>query len=279
MSHIVSTTAPIGLFDSGVGGLSVYLHLRTRLPHEQFLYYADTAHVPYGNKSREDIIALTDAAVAWLIARGAKLIVLACNSASAHALDFLRSKYTIPIVGLVPAIKPACLVSQTKKIALLATQATLTGKLLANVIHDIAEPMGVAVYKHFEPSLVPWVEMGAPIDHHVADLLIKQMYSWLDEQVDTLVLGCTHYPFFRPMLQTEIDKHHLSMTLIDSGHAIAERVASLLGQHQSLAPVVNAVTPLNFFASGEVPVHTVQQLIHLPITFINHDQIFTVSQK
>ncbi len=265
-------TAPIGLFDSGVGGLSVYVHLRQKLPYEQFIYYADTKNVPYGNKSSRDILALTETAVAWLVAQGAKLVVVACNSASAHALDVLRQKYHIPIVGLVPAIKPAALHTKSKKIAVLATQATLTGRLLTEVIDTVATPLGIQVYKHFEPNLVPWVEMGAPINHHVAELLIKQMYAWIKEGVDTLVLGCTHYPFFRPFLQAEIDKHALTMTLIDSGLAIAERVASLLTHHHTLAPTCALSSPLRFFASGDdIPVHTVQRLIHLPVIFVDKD--------
>lgn len=238
MTHNIlsdSCNAPIGIFDSGVGGLSVYTHLHAKLPYERFLYYADTAHVPYGDKPANKIAHLSDQAVGWLVGHGAKLVVVACNSASAHALDELRAKYHVPIVGLVPAIKPACAITQSKKIAVLATKATLTGNLLQAVIDEYATPSGVRVYKHFEPRLVGWVEGGMPIDHEVASLLIKQMYAWLDEGIDTLVLGCTHYPFFRGFLQSEIDKHALPMTLIDSGVAIAERVAFLLNHHKLLS--------------------------------------------
>lgn len=241
--------APIGMFDSGVGGLSVYLHLKSLLPHEDILYYADTKNVPYGEKSSEEIIALTDAAVAWLVEQGAKLVVIACNSASAYALDVLRAKYAIPIVGLVPAIKPACLASQNKKIAVLATRATLNGALFSEVVNQVATPLGVTVYRHFEPKLVPWVEMGMPIDHQVADLLIAQMHTWAKDGVDALVLGCTHYPFFREFLQAEIQDKALTMTLIDSGAAIASRVQSLLKDHT--ATPKDQPSPLRFFATGD----------------------------
>lgn len=260
--------APIGLFDSGVGGLSVYLHLQARLPQEQFIYYADTKNVPYGEKSSDDIRSYTETAVAWLISQGAKLIVVACNSASAYTLTQLREKYHIPIVGLVPAIKPACYHSKTGKIAVLATRATLNSTTTQALIDSIATPMGITVYQHFEPKLVPWVEDGAPIDHQVADLLIAQMYRWLDDGVDTLVLGCTHYPFFRTLLQMQIDRHGLPMTLIDSGLAIADRVASLLPTHPSGKPSIHAPR-LRFYASGDTPKATVARLISLPVDFVN----------
>ncbi len=220
--------APIGVFDSGVGGLSVYQHLRQLLPNERFIYYADTKNVPYGNKSGDEILLLTLQAVARLCKRGCKLIVIACNSASAYALTAIRQRCSVPVVGLVPAVKPACKLTQTKKIAVLATKATLNGYLLNEVINEVAIPNGVTVFKHFEPSLVPWVEQGMPIDNQVANLLIDQTHLWAKAGVDVVVLGCTHYPFFKSFLQDEINKKNLAITLVDSGFAIAQRVQSLL---------------------------------------------------
>lgn len=257
----------IGVFDSGVGGLSVYRHLRQALPYERFIYYADTKNVPYGDKSERDIIALTHAACQWLMVQGVKLIVIACNSASAYSLGFLRACYDIPIVGLVPAIKPAIALSQSRKIAVLATRATLMGKLFNELVDTLATPQGVRVYGHFEPKLVPWVEMGAPIDHHVADLLITQMHRWASKGVDTLVLGCTHYPFFRPFLEAEIGRTKLAMTIIDSGLAIAERVKSLLELYGLLSDNLQA-TPLYFYASQAPNPPLVQQLIGDNVVFI-----------
>lgn len=221
-------TAPIGVFDSGVGGLSVYLHLKELMPNERFIYYADTANLPYGGKSGDEILLLTLQATARLCKRGCKLIVIACNSASAHALKTVRERCSVPIVGLVPAVKPACALTKTRQIAVLATQATLNGHLLNDVIDEIATPQGVVVHKHFEPTLVPWVERGMPINSQVANLLIKQTKSWADEGVDVIVLGCTHYPFFKTFLSDYINKQKLGIHLIDSGIAIAHRVKSLL---------------------------------------------------
>ncbi len=261
-------SSPIGVFDSGVGGLSVFLHLQALLPHEQFLYYADTKNVPYGNKSSDEIIALTHQAVAWLIEQGAKMVVVACNSASAYTLDVLRQRYATPIVGLVPAIKPATLITQSKQIAVLATRATLLGKLMNDIIHEYATPHDITVHKYFEPTLVPWVELGMPKEHDTAYLLIDRLHEFCQLGIDTLVLGCTHYPFFREFLQSEIDTHQLEMTLIDSGLAIAHRVKSLL-EEASLLNHQDTHPPLTFFSTDPTQTQSVvRRLIDYPVKFV-----------
>lgn len=231
--------SPIGIFDSGIGGLSVYLHLAKQLPDEQYIYYADTLHVPYGNRDSKDIENLTLMAVKWLYEQGCKLIVIACNSASAYALEAARQHYPqLPIVGLVPALKPAVSATQTAHVAVLATKATLNGKLLDQVITDIALPNAIKVTKYFDPELVPWVEAGMPERSDTAQRLREQIQVFAKEGVDQLVLGCTHYPFFKGFLLQEIIRQHLSMNIVDSGQAIAERVKQLLVTHQLLAPPV-----------------------------------------
>lgn len=229
-------SAPIGIFDSGVGGLSVYLHLKQQLPDEQYLYYADTLNVPYGPRSSAEIKELTLIAVDWLVQSGCKLIVIACNSASAHALQLARHKYPhIPIVGLVPALKPAVLNSNSKSVAVLATKATLDGELLNTVISDYALPAQVNVVKWFDPNLVPWVEAGMPIQSETPERLKAQLKSFAQQKVDHLVLGCTHYPFFREFVMSQIADENLGIKVVDSGAAIAARVKTLLQQSQSLA--------------------------------------------
>ena len=139
-------SAPIGVFDSGLGGLSVLTHLQRRLPFEHYIYLADTLHVPYGSRTQADICQLTLQAVAWLNSQGCKLIVIACNSASAHGLQAARRLYPdVPIVGLVPALKPAVMNSQTKQVAVLATPATLHGYLLNEVIEQVAKQFNLFV--------------------------------------------------------------------------------------------------------------------------------------
>ena len=246
------SSAPIGLFDSGVGGLSVYLHLAQQLPAERYIYYADTLHVPYGNRDSQDIQNLTLTAIDWLYRQGCKLIVIACNSASAYALDAARLAYPyLPIVGLVPALKPAVLASQSKHVAVLATKATLEGALLNQVIIDIATPNGTQVTKYFDPKLVPWVEAGMPATSATAQQLRQQLADFADKGVDSLVLGCTHYPFFKDFLLQEIKGQQLSLQVLDSGQAIAARVQYLLVVNKSLAlsdsPTI--IKPLTFYAS------------------------------
>ena len=222
-------SAPIGLFDSGVGGLSVYLHLAQQLPTERYVYYADTLNVPYGNRDSKDIEALTLKAVEWLHQQGCKLIVIACNSASAYALDTARRCYPhIPIVGLVPALKPAVLSSKSGHVVVLATKATLNGTLLNDVIVNFAKPNNTVVTKYFDPQLVPWVEAGMSEQDETAERLRQQVRIFANEGVDQLVLGCTHYPFFKTFLLAEIAQQQLSIQVIDSGQAIAERVRQLL---------------------------------------------------
>ena len=229
-------SAPIGLFDSGVGGLSVYLHLAQQLPHERYVYYADTLHVPYGNRDSEDIKALTLTAVEWLYQQGCKLIVIACNSASAYALETARRCYPqLPIVGLVPALKPAVLASKTGHVAVLATKATLNGTLLNDVITNVASPHATKVTKYFDPELVPWVESGMPKDSKTAQDLRQQLRLFTQDGIDQLVLGCTHYPFFKAFLRQEIVEQQLAIQIVDSGQAIAERVKQLLLTNQLLA--------------------------------------------
>lgn len=244
ISHIAkkNRNAPIGLFDSGVGGLSVYLHLAQQLPHERYVYYADTLHVPYGNRDSEDIKALTLAAVEWLYQQGCKLIVIACNSASAYALETARQYYPqLPIVGLVPALKPAVLASKNAHVAVLATKATLNGSLLNDVISSVARPHATKVTKYFDPNLVPWVETGMPDNSKTAQALREQLQIFSQAGVDQLVLGCTHYPFFKAFLAQEIAQQQLSIQIVDSGQAIAERVKQLLRVNQLSALPVEAL--------------------------------------
>lgn len=253
-----SCSAPIGLFDSGIGGLSVYLHLAQQMPAERYIYYADTLHVPYGNRDSKDIETLTLRAVEWLYRQGCKLIVIACNSASAHGLDAARRRYPqLPIVGLVPALKPAVMASNSGHVAVLATKATLDGTLLNQVITDIATPNGTKVTKYFDPQLVPWVESGMPEVSETAQRLREQVQKFARTDVDYLVLGCTHYPFFKDFLLNQISEQRLSIQVVDSGQAIATRVRFLLAERNMLAQKSkgsiafddNESPPLVFYAS------------------------------
>ncbi|MGO2340377.1 MAG: glutamate racemase [Psychrobacter sp.] len=254
-------SSPIGLFDSGVGGLSIYLHLAQQLPNEHYVYYADTLNVPYGNRDSADIEALTLNALEWLYQQGCKLIVIACNSASAYALETARRHYPqLPIVGLVPALKPAVAASKSSRVAVLATKATLNGTLLNDVINNFAKPNNTVVTKYFDPRLVPWVEAGMPEQDETAFSLRQQLQLFANEGIDQLVLGCTHYPFFKAFLLNEIASQQLSMQVVDSGQAIAERVRQLLATNQ-----LSALTKNESNSSGDA--EDLDTNLRLPLVF------------
>ncbi len=218
---------PLGVFDSGVGGLSVVQELRRAMPHEDLLYLADTAHCPYGPRPLAEIAALSEGCAAWMRARGAKGLVVACNTASAAALPQLRAWAgpDWPVVGLVPAVKPAVAQTQTRRIGVLATPGTLRGSLLADVIAQYATPQGVEVITAVSPRLVPAVEAGALEAATTRAALVAAVDPLVVAGVDVLVLGCTHYPFLRPLLHALYgDK----LRVLDSGAGVARHTVEVL---------------------------------------------------
>lgn len=245
-------TAPIGVFDSGVGGLSVLAHLTNQLPYERYIYLADTLNVPYGSRSSDEIRDLTIQAVDTLIGMGCKLVVIACNTASAYGLFSLREMYPdLPLVGLVPALKPAVFASKTKNVAVLATPATLKGILLQEIVENFADPNAVNVHKYSLASLVPWVEAGMPEEHIAVSELENLLLTLQKNHIDHLVLGCTHFPFFKPYLVNKLADMAIDydLKLIDSGLAVAKRVAYLL-QLQSLSNPAKTYQAVDFFATS-----------------------------
>lgn len=257
-------TAPIGVFDSGVGGLSVLAHLTKQLPYEQYIYLADTLNVPYGSRGSEEIRDLTVKAVDKLIGMGCKLVVIACNTASAYGLSSLREIYPdLPLVGLVPALKPAVFASNSKQVAVLATPATLKGNLLQEIVENFATPNAVNVHKYSLASLVPWVEEGMPEEHIAVSELEDLLVNLQEKHIDQLVLGCTHFPFFKPYLMNKLQEMAMDydLTMIDSGLAVAKRVESLL-QAQSLLNPAKDYQVVRFFATSNQP-HTIKVALRL----------------
>lgn len=242
--------APIGIFDSGVGGLSVAIEIAQYLPNERILYFADTANVPYGAKSDQEIRNLTAKAVDWLFKQGCKIVVVACNSASAFSLDYLREYYgdTLPIIGLVPALKPAILHSKNKVVAVLATPATFRGKLIQDVVKDFAEPSGTKVIPITCLDLVPFVEKGEQMSEKCLTTLKNILLPAISQGADTLVLGCTHYPFLKPAIE-QIFANQLM--LIDSGVAVARQTSRVLLQKQlNNLEAIDDQCRLDCYASG-----------------------------
>lgn len=263
--RVVHPEAPIGVFDSGMGGLSVVRELHRHLPRESILYYADTAHVPYGSRSDEEILLLTARAVEWLFQAGCKAVVVACNTASAFSLTSLRQHYGrhLPIIGLVPALKPAVAATKTGVVAVLATAGTLRGGLLNDVIRQIAEPAGVQVLTAFSAALVPFVEQNQHNSTECEHELQRVLQPLCDAGADQLVLGCTHYPFLTPAISRVVGTQ---LTLVDSGAAVARQTVRVLIEHGLLRPIHHQPVRFEYAVTGDpqqaMPI--IAQLVDLP---------------
>lgn len=244
----MSSAAPLGVFDSGVGGLSVLAEIRRVLPHEDVLYLGDTAHVPYGSRSEDEVIALTERAMLALQARGVKAVVVACNTAAAFSLSRVRQRFPFPVIGLVPAVKPAALATRTGHIAVLATPVTMKGQLLHDVIRDHAAPLGVQVTKVVNLKLVPLVEAGLADSAQTRRELRDTLAPLLDGRVDQLVLGCTHYPFLAGSIRAEFGN---AFTLVDSGDGVARQTRRVL-EEAGLLNLQEGAGQVTYLVTGNV---------------------------
>lgn len=240
MGHL----APVGVFDSGLGGLSVLREIRRQLPAEDIIYYADSAFCPYGSRSAAEIRARSEAIAGTLIAEGAKLIVVACNTASSVAITHLRERFAIPFVGLEPAVKPAATLTKSGKIAVLATPRTVSGERLRWLIDEHARD--VEVYTIPAPGLAELVEHGRLAGDEVQGMLRPLLEPSLNHGADVIVLGCTHYPFLRGEIERFVGDR---ATVIDSGEAIARRTHYLL-QRMGAFRAESGPGRLQFMTSG-----------------------------
>lgn len=220
-------SSPIGVFDSGVGGLSVLRAIRNRIPGEDFIYVADQAHVPYGPRPREQVYAFAEAITRYLLGRGAKLIVVACNTASAVALHRLREVFpAVPFVGMEPAVKPAAEHTQSGVVGVLATPATFQGELYASTVERFAQ--GVTVLQDTCPGLVGQIERGDLDSPKTRQILEKALLPMLAQGMDRVVMGCTHYPFVIPLIEEIVGD---DVEVVDPSPAIARQVERLLERH------------------------------------------------
>jgi len=223
---------PVGVVDSGVGGLSVLRHLRAELPAERFLYFADQAHIPYGPRPAAEILAFTAAITRFLLARRAKLIVVACNTATTAALDSLRQLFPdTPFVGMEPAVKPAAAQTRSGVVGVLATPGTFNSDRYASLMARYAA--GIQVYEDPCVGLVQLIEAGDVDGEAPRALLWRVVAPMLAAGADTLVLGCTHYPFVRPLLDEIADA---GVAIIDPAPAVARQTHNVLQQRDLLAP-------------------------------------------
>lgn len=215
---------PIGIFDSGVGGLSVLRAIRQQLPTEPVIFLADQAHVPYGPRSLEEVCGFSEAITRYLLSRGAKLIVVACNTASAAALHHLRKVFPeMPFVGMEPAVKPAAEGTQSGVVGVLATPATFQGALYASVVERFAN--GVTLFQHTCPGLVAQIEAGELESSRTRCILEEALLPMLEKGIDTVVLGCTHYPYVIPLIEQIVGP---GVRVIDPAPAVARQVGRLL---------------------------------------------------
>ena len=224
----LSNNAPIGVFDSGLGGLTVWREVRRALPAESLVYLGDGKNCPYGSRPRPQVERLADEAVASLVAEGCKLVVVACNTATAAAIDFLREKYApMPIVGMEPAVKPACLATRSGVVGVLATERSLDGELFRRTAArygdgvDLVTAPGRGFVELVENDLEATPQAEATVRAAVAEML--------EPGADQIVLGCTHYPFLLPVLERVLAGR--GVTVVDPSPAVARRVVQLLDRY------------------------------------------------
>jgi glutamate racemase len=224
--------APIGVFDSGLGGLSVVRQLRAELPRESITYAADSRYCPYGERTEAEIRARSLAMVGHLIDRGAKLVIVACNTASAAAIELLRERFAVPIVALEPAVKPAVALTETGKIAVLCTPSTATSQRLSRLIERYGS--GYDVRAIGVPGLADRVEGGEVDGPAVEALLRDRILRQIADGADVFVLGCTHYPFAETVIRRLAGD---AVRIVDSGNAVARRARDQLMSLDLLAGV------------------------------------------
>lgn len=247
---------PVGIFDSGIGGVSVLTAIRNELPTVDLIYTGDNFHLPYGEKSMDEIRTYSRGVVEFLKSKGCSVIVIACNTASAAALKQLRDEYRdLIFIGMEPAVKPAAEQTQTGVVGVMATTATFQGELFASVVERFAS--GVKVIQQPCPGLVQQIEAGE-LD---SPATIKMLRGWLEpmkeQNIDRIVLGCTHYPFVRNAIHSILGD---GVTIIDPAPAIAKQVRRILESRNEIAETGHGIT--HWFTSGN-PQHFASTLLHL----------------
>jgi glutamate racemase len=217
-----SNNQPIGIFDSGIGGTSIWREIHHLLPNEKTIYLADSQNAPYGQKSKDEIIALSRKNTELLLKMNCKLIVVACNTATTNAIEELRKKYTVPFIGIEPAIKPAVNDSKTQIIGILATQGTLNSELFNKTTEKYQDTKIIEQVGH---GLVQLIENGDINSPEMIKLLHSYLKPMIDANIDYLVLGCSHYPYLIPQIRKILPPH---IQIIDSGEAVAKQTQKIL---------------------------------------------------
>ncbi|ARV06534.1 glutamate racemase [Polaribacter sp. SA4-10] len=220
---------PIGIFDSGVGGTSIWKEIITHLPSESTIYLSDSKNAPYGEKSEQEIIDLSIKNTQFLLSKNCKIIVIACNTATTNAIKLLRKNYDIPFIGIEPAIKPAALKTKTNTIGILATKGTLNSELFEKTSSTINKE--ITIIEKVGKGLVELIESGNLNSEKMTKLLSSFIKPMIDKKVDCLVLGCTHYPYLIPQIRELVGN---KIQIIDSGEAVARQTKTILETNQLL---------------------------------------------
>lgn len=247
----MAADSAVGVFDSGIGGLSVLRHIRTQLPHEHLLYFADAGFAPYGDKPEDVIVARALAIAEFLVGRGAKALVVACNTATAAAIAALRASYpAMPVVGVEPGLKPAAALTRVKKVGVLATDRTLASARFNLLRDQISAATGVRFLEQACIGLADQIEKGELQSAATALLVQRYVAPLIAQGADTLVLGCTHYPFVQPLIaQAAMRACKSPITIVDTGDAVARQLLRLLEQHRLQNPASEAGT-VKAFTTG-----------------------------
>lgn len=238
---------PIGVFDSGIGGLTTVRELFRRLPGESVMYFGDTARLPWGNKSRDTVTRFSVEIASFLVRQHVKCVVVACNTASSHALEALRERFGVPVIGVIePAARAAVAAAPNGRIGVVGTLATVGSHAYADAIARLAP--SATVQQRACPLFVPLVEEGW-LDHAVTRLVVEEyLHELRDARLESLILGCTHYPLLAPLLREYMGE---GVTLVDSGAEAARATAELLTERGALAPAGGGEPQHHFFLSDE----------------------------
>ena len=239
---------PIGIFDSGIGGTSIFKEIHALLPHENCIYLADSKNAPYGNKSEENILQLSIKNTEYLLKKDCKIIVVACNTATTNAISYLRANYNVPFIGIEPAIKPAALNTKSKAVGILATKGTLSSQLFYKTTDLYAN--GIKMIEQVGEGIVPLIETGQLESKEMKSLLETYLKPMIEQEIDYLVLGCTHYPYLIPMLSNMLPEH---VKIIDSGLAVAKQTQAILSNLNLLNSSSDKPT-INLYTNGDIAI-------------------------
>ena len=287
----MSDPRPIGVFDSGVGGLTVLREIVRRLPHESTIYLGDNARAPYGTRTDDEVRTFSTEALDELASRDVKAVVVACNTSTAVALRDLRARYDLPILGVVrPGASAAALSTRNRRVGVIATPATVRSHAYFNAIKD--ENPAVEVYEHATPRLVPMVEAGLLAGDEVEATVADALAPLLGERdasgefvfplppsarIDTLLLGCTHYPLLRPVIARAVGDR---VAIVDSATATASALAELLGVNALEAPGTTRGTAADPGRDGhERPEEVASSATHQQLTTGDVDRFRSIAER